>query len=42
MLIPLRGEQRNALCENLLRYLEYHTESALRVQSLEVLRELYR
>ena len=42
MLIPLRGEQRNALCEHLLRYLKYHTESALRVQSLEVLRELYR
>ena len=41
MLIPLRGEERNALCEDLLRYLEYHTESAIRVQSLAVLREVF-
>ena len=41
MLIPLRGEDRNALCEDLLRYLEYHTESTLRVHSLSVLREVF-
>ena len=41
MLLPLRGEDRNALCEDLLRYLEYHTESAIRVQSLAVLREVF-
>ena len=41
MLIPLRGEERNALCEDLLRYLEYHTESTLRVHSLAVLREVF-
>ena len=41
MLIPLRGEERNALCEDILRYLEYHTESAIRVQSLAVLREVF-
>ena len=41
MLIPLRGEDRNALCEDLLRYLEYHTESSLRVHSLAVLREVF-
>ena len=41
MLIPLRGEDRNALCEDLLRYLEYHTESAIRIQSLAVLREVF-
>ena len=41
MLIPLRGEDRNALCEDLLRYLEYHTESAIRVHSLAVLREVF-
>jgi DNA repair protein RecO (recombination protein O) len=41
MLIPLRGEDRNALCEDLLRYLEYHTESTLRVHSLAVLREVF-
>ena len=41
MLIPLTGAQRNALCELLLQYLEYHTESPIRVKSLAVLRELY-
>ena len=41
MLLPLRGEERNALCEDLLRYLEYHTESAIRVHSLAVLREVF-
>ena len=41
MLLPLRGEDRNALCEDLLRYLEYHTESSIRVQSLAVLREVF-
>ena len=41
MLLPLRGEERNALCEDLLRYLEYHTESTLRVHSLAVLREVF-
>ena len=41
MLLPLRGEDRNALCEDLLRYLEYHTESAIRIQSLAVLREVF-
>lgn len=41
MLLPLKGEERNALCEILLRYLEYHTESSIRVQSLAVLREVF-
>ena len=41
MLIPLSGEDRNALCEDLLRYLEYHTESSIRVHSLAVLREVF-
>ena len=41
MLLPLRGEDRNLLCEDLLRYLEYHTESALHVRSLAVLREVF-
>ena len=41
MLIPLRGEERNALCEDLLRYLEYHTESSINVRSLAVLREVF-
>ena len=41
MLVPLRGEERNALCEDLLRYLEYHTESTIHIQSLAVLREVF-
>lgn len=41
LLVPLSGESRNALCESILRYLEYHTESAIRVRSLAVLRELF-
>lgn len=42
MLLPLSGEQRSALCESLIHYLEYHTEQAIRIKSLPVLRELYR
>lgn len=41
MLIPMSGEMRNAAAEVLLRYIAHHTESALNVQSLKVLRELY-
>ena len=41
MLIPLTGEARNRIAEALLRYISYHSESALNVQSLSVLRELY-
>lgn len=42
MLIPLTGAERNTLAEDLVRYLEFHTESALHIRSLGVLRELYR
>lgn len=41
MLLPLTGEKRNAIAEILLRYISHHTESALNVRSLSVLRELY-
>ena len=41
MLIPLSGALRNEICENVLRYIEYHTESTLTVNSLKVLRELF-
>lgn len=41
LLVPLSGEVRNHLCESILHYLEYHTESAIRVRSLAVLRELF-
>jgi DNA repair protein RecO (recombination protein O) len=42
MLIPLSGAVRNAIADDLLRYLEFHTEQPIRVKSLAVLRELYR
>jgi len=42
MLLPLSGEVRNALCESLLQYLEYHTEQTIHIKSLSVLRELFR
>ena len=41
MLIPLDGRTRNVLCEELLQYLSYHTESNIHVKSLSVLREIY-
>ena len=41
MLVPLSGPVRNSLCESVLRYLEYHTDQAIRIKSLAVLRELY-
>lgn len=41
MLLPLSGVTRNALCEELLQYLSYHTDSRIQVKSLAVLRELY-
>lgn len=41
MLIPLSGVQRNRICEGILRYVEYHTESSLTINSLKVLRELF-
>ena len=42
MLLPLNGVTRNALCESLLLYLSFHTDSNLQVKSLSVLRDLYR
>lgn len=41
MLIPLNGQVRNEIAEQLLRYIEFHTESSLNVNSLKVLRELF-
>jgi DNA repair protein RecO (recombination protein O) len=42
LLLPLNGSTRNALCEELLQHLSYHTEANIQVKSLAVLRELYR
>ncbi|MBR5274387.1 MAG: recombination protein O N-terminal domain-containing protein [Bacteroidales bacterium] len=41
MLIPLNGPVRNEIAEDFLRYIEYHTESSVNVNSLKVLRELF-
>lgn len=41
MLIPLNGPVRNEIAEEILRYIEFHTESAVNVNSLKVLRELF-
>lgn len=41
MLMPLSGSLRNEICEGVLRYIEYHSESTLTVNSLKVLRELF-
>lgn len=41
LLLPLTGADRNAIAESILKYIEYHTESAVNVRSLAVLREIY-
>ena len=41
MMIPLSGNIRNEIAECILRYIEYHTESAVNISSLKVLRDLY-
>lgn len=41
MLIPLTGTIRNEIAEEVLRYIEFHTESTLNINSLRVLRELF-
>lgn len=41
MLVPLNGAVRNKIAEEILRYIEYHSESAVNVASLKVLRELF-
>ena len=41
MLIPLNGQVRNEIAEEILRYIEFHTESAVNINSLRVLHELF-
>lgn len=41
LLLPLSGIDRNEIAESILKYIEYHTESAVNVRSLAVLREIY-
>lgn len=42
LLVPLSGRERSTVADVLLRYLSYHTESAINVRSLQVLGELFR
>ena len=41
MLVPLSGEDRNEIAGRILKYIEFHTESSVSVNSLKVLRELF-
>ena len=41
MLIPLNGTVRNEIAEEILRYIEFHTESSVNINSLKVLRDLF-
>lgn len=41
MMIPLSGQARNEIAEGILRYIEFHSESAVNINSLKVLRELF-
>ncbi|MBO7117837.1 MAG: DNA repair protein RecO C-terminal domain-containing protein [Bacteroidales bacterium] len=41
LLLPLNGEQRNRIADALLKYIGYHSECSLNVQSLKVLREIF-
>ena len=41
MLVPMSGQVRNEIAEEILRYIEFHTESSINVNSLKVLRELF-
>ena len=41
MLIPLSGKVRNEFSEEILKYIEFHTESAVNVNSLKVLHEIF-
>ncbi|MCQ2157996.1 MAG: DNA repair protein RecO [Bacteroidales bacterium] len=42
MLVPLNGAGRTEIAESLLDYLSRHTETALNIQSLKVLSEIFR
>ena len=42
MLVPLSGEKRNEMAEILLKFISHHSDSAINVQSLKVLRELFK
>lgn len=39
--LPLSGAVRNQICEGILMYLEHHSESPIKVNSLKILREIF-
>ena len=41
MLLPMNGQLRNEIAEEVLRYISYHTESSVNINSLKVLRDLF-
>jgi len=41
MLIPLNGQTRSEISQVILRYIEFHSESALNIKSLKVLHEIF-
>ena len=41
MLIPLNGQLRSDIAASIIKYLEFHTESAINIRSLQVLHELF-
>lgn len=41
MLIPMSGQQRNAVAGLLIDYISFHSESVVQIRSLAVLRELF-
>lgn len=42
MLLPLSGSQRADIAQRLIDYIAHHTESAINIQSLKVLSEVFR
>ena len=41
MLIPMNGMMRNEIAEGILKYIGFHSESDININSLKVLRELF-
>ncbi len=41
MLVPLNGVRRSEIAYSIIKYLEFHTESAINVRSLDILHDLF-
>lgn len=41
LLLPLTGQMRCGICEDILRYLEFHTDARIEIRSLDILRTLF-